>query len=65
MPRDLEFACGVLKLSRGEQTLRVAAAEVVGQRIYVGFKDDDPLVVTSSAATSLRALLQMVRVPLR
>ena len=60
MPLAPETRLGVLKLSRGQHLLRVAPAEADGQRIYVGFKNEDPLVVASSAATTLRALLETV-----
>ena len=55
----------VLKLSRGQQVLRVAAALADGQQVYVGFEDDQPRVVGASPGESLRALLWIVRLPQR
>ena len=63
MPLAPEPTPTVLKLWRGRQALRIAAVEADGQLIYVGFKDQEPLVVSASAGDSLRELLRTVGLP--
>ncbi len=65
MPRAPKSAPNVLRLSRGQQVLRVAAAQADDQRVYVGFEGDQPRVVGASPGESLRALLRSVGLPRR
>ena len=58
MPRGFKAGTGELVIRRGERLLRIVPVQTEGRRVYIGFQDEEPVVVSRQSWKSLQKLIQ-------